>query len=34
MDNMMGCTLHAMDRFHLALMRIAFGDAEPATVRG
>ncbi|MEP7347744.1 MAG: YbjN domain-containing protein, partial [Gemmatimonadaceae bacterium] len=29
-NNMLGCALQAMDRFHPALMRIAFGDVEPA----
>lgn len=28
-DNMLGFTMTAMERFHDALMRIAFGDVEP-----
>ena len=28
-DNMVGCTLHTMDRYADALMRVAFGDVEP-----
>jgi hypothetical protein len=31
LSNMLCCTLHAMERFHVALMRIAFGDIEPET---
>lgn len=30
-DNMLGFSLHSMDRFHEALMRVAFGDADPET---
>lgn len=29
-DNMMGFTLSSMDRFHQAVMRVAFGGVEPA----
>lgn len=30
-DNMVGFSLHTMDKYHDALMRIAFGDADPET---
>jgi hypothetical protein len=29
LSNMLGATLHSMDRYHVALMRIAFGEVEP-----
>jgi hypothetical protein len=29
LSNMLGATLHSMDRYHIALMRIAFGEVEP-----
>lgn len=31
-DNMVGLTIHTMEKFHHALMRVAFGDAEPHEV--
>lgn len=30
-DNMLGFSLHMMERYHEPLMRIAFGDADPET---
>jgi hypothetical protein len=30
LSNMLGAALHSMDRYHVALMRIAFGEVDPA----
>jgi len=30
LNNMLGAALHSMDRYHVALMRIAFGEVDPA----